>query len=65
VVAAPTLVLSAAILVPAGFFLSVLGKDPQKPNGFAALLYIGAAALAVGLALGGVGLIAEGVAQRQ
>jgi hypothetical protein len=63
VVAAPTLVLSAAILMPAGFFLSVLGKDPQKPNGFAVLLYVGAAALAIGLILGGVGLIGEGVAQ--
>ncbi|WP_411719784.1 hypothetical protein [Mycetocola sp.] len=63
VVAAPTLVLSAAILMPAGFFLSVIGTDPQKPNGFAVLLYVGAAALAVGLILGGVGLIGEGVAQ--
>jgi hypothetical protein len=63
VVAAPTLVLSAAIFMPAGFFLSVLGKDPQKPNGFVVLLYIGAAALAVGLVIGGVGLIGEGVAQ--
>src|SRR5687767_3298611 len=23
---------AAAILMPAGFFLSVVGKDPQKPN---------------------------------
>ena len=63
VVAAPTLVLSAAILMPAGFFLSVIGDDPQKPNGFAVLLYVGAAALAIGLILGGVGLIGAGVAQ--
>jgi hypothetical protein len=63
IVAAPTLVLSAAILMPAGFFLSVLGRDPQKPNRFVMLLYVGAAALTVGLVLGGVGLIAEGVSQ--
>ncbi|MET4639349.1 hypothetical protein [Mycetocola sp. 2940] len=63
VVAAPTLVLSAAILMPAGFFLSVTGTDPQKPNGFVALLYAGAAALTVGLVLGGIGLIGAGVAQ--
>ena|SRR5690554_6860313 len=62
-VAAPTLVLSAAILMPAGFFLSVIGRDPEKPNRFVLLLYLGAAVLAIGLVLGGVGLIGEGVAQ--
>lgn len=61
-VLAPTLVLSAAILMPAGFFLSVIGDDPQKPNRFAVLLYLGAAVLAVGLVLGGIGLIGAGVA---
>lgn len=61
-VLAPTLVLSAAILMPAGFFLSVTGDDPQKPNRFAILLYAGAAVLAIGLVLGGVGLIGAGVA---
>ena len=25
-------VLASAILIPAGFFLSVLGKDPERPN---------------------------------
>src|SRR5690554_4013275 len=30
--AARNLVLISAILMPAGFFLSVIGKDPQKPN---------------------------------
>ena len=62
-VIAPTLVLAAAILMPAGFFLSVIGDDPQKPNGFVALLYLGAGVLAVGLLLGGVGLIGAGVAK--
>ena len=63
VVWAPTLVLSAAILMPAGFFLSAIGTDPKKPNGFVALLFIGAAVLAAGMVLGGVGLIVEGAAQ--
>ena len=31
-------VLFAAVFMPGGFFLSVLGKDPQKPNGLIALL---------------------------
>lgn len=53
-------VLIAAILMPAGFFLSVIGADPQKPNAFIALLWSGAALLAVGLAAAGIGLIAAG-----
>ena len=63
VVVAPTLVLSAAILMPAGFFLSVIGTDPAKPNRLVLLLYAGAAVLAVGLVLGGVGLIGAGIGQ--
>jgi hypothetical protein len=54
-------VLSAAIFMPAGFFLSVIGTDPQRPNGFARLIWVGAAALAVGLVLAGVTTIAAGV----
>jgi hypothetical protein len=53
-------VLFAAILIPAGFFLSVLGRDPQRPNGLRALIWIGAASLTVGLVAAGVGLIAAG-----
>ncbi len=63
VVIAPTLVLLAAILMPAGFFLSVIGSDPKKPNRFVALLYAGAASLTAGLVLGGVGLIVAGAGQ--
>jgi hypothetical protein len=53
-------VLIAAILMPAGFFTSVIGHDPQRPNRFVALLWIGAACLAIGLASAGVGLIIVG-----
>lgn len=51
---------AAAILMPAGFFLSVLGRDPHKPNRFVALLWIGALVLTVGLIVAGVALIAAG-----
>jgi len=51
----------AAILMPAGFFLSVLGRDPQKPSRLLALLWIGAASLTAGLVAAGIGLIAAGV----
>ena len=50
-------VLWAAVLIPAGFFLSVLGRDPQRPNRLLVLLWVGAAVLAVGLVAAGVGLI--------
>jgi cytochrome b561 len=53
-------VLYAAILMPAGFFLSVTGRDPQKPNRLFILLWIGAASLTVGLISAGVGLIMAG-----
>jgi len=53
-------VLYAAILMPAGFFLSVTGRDPQKPNRLLILLWIGAASLTIGLISAGVGLIMAG-----
>jgi uncharacterized membrane protein SirB2 len=53
-------VLLAAILIPGGFFLSVLGRDPQQPNRFIALLWTGVALLVIGLASAGIGLIAAG-----
>lgn len=55
-------VLASAILLPAGFFLSVIGKDPQHPNRAVSLLWIGGIALTVGLLGAGVGLIAAGAA---
>lgn len=51
-------VLWAAILMPAGFFLSVVGRDPARPNRLIALVWVGAAVLTVGLVTAGVGLIA-------
>ncbi len=51
----------AAILMPAGFFLSVLGRDPAKPNRAILLLWLGAASLTIGLLTAGVGLVAGGV----
>jgi uncharacterized membrane protein len=54
-------VLYAAVLMSAGFFLSVIGRDPQRPNRWIILLWLGAASLTVGLAGAGVGLIVAGV----
>ena len=54
-------VLSAAIFIPAGFFLSVIGHDPQRPNRLTTLIWIGAGALAIGLVMAGVSTIAAGV----
>lgn len=53
-------VLYAAILMSAGFFLSVIGRDPQRPNGLRALIWVGALFLGVGLAAAGAGLIVAG-----
>jgi hypothetical protein len=54
-------VLYAAILMPAGFFLSVTGRDPKRPNRRFVLLWLGAASLTVGLISAGVGLIMAGI----
>lgn len=54
-------VLFAAVLMPAGFFLSVIGTDPRRPNAFIGVLWFGAALLTIGLAAAGIGLIAAGV----
>lgn len=47
----------AAILMPAGFFLSAAGRDATKPNGFVVLLYLGAASLAAGAVALGIALL--------
>lgn len=53
---------AAAILMPAGFFLSVIGKDPQKPNRLIWLLWAGVAVLTIGLITAGIGLVLAGAA---
>ena len=48
---------AAAILMPAGFFLSAAGRGRTAPNRWIVLLYAGAAALALGIVSLGVGLL--------
>ena len=55
-------VLASAILIPGGFFLSVLGRDPQRPGRAIGLLWAGAVVLAASLLAVGIGVIAAGVA---
>ena len=52
----------AAILMPAGFFLSVLGREPERPNRLIWLLWLGVISLTGALITAGIGLIAGGVA---
>lgn len=47
----------AAILLPVGFFLSVLSPDATSPNGFIYFAYAGAVSLTAGLLGLGVGLL--------
>jgi hypothetical protein len=54
-------VLTAAIFIPAGFFLSVLGKDPQQPNRMIVSIWVGAATLTIGLLTSGIAVIVAGV----
>ena len=54
-------VLSAAIFMPIGFFLSVVGEDPKRPNKMIASLWVGATCLAVGLVISGVSVIVAGI----
>ena len=48
---------AAAVLLPAAFFLSVLSPEATEPNALINLAYLGAAALAVGLLVLGIGLV--------
>jgi hypothetical protein len=54
---AQTGVLVAAIVMPAGFFLSALGRGRDRPNRWVALLAVGATVLAAGVLTLGVGLL--------
>jgi len=56
-------VLASALLVPGGFFLSVLGRDVQRPGRAIGLLWAGVAVLVVSLAVSGVAVIVAGIAR--
>jgi hypothetical protein len=47
----------AAILMPAGFFFSSMGREATKPNRLIVLVYAGALSLAVGVVALGLGLL--------
>ena len=49
---------AAAILMPAGFFLSAAGRGVEKPNRLILLLYLGAVSLAAGVVALGIELLA-------
>ncbi|MEE6280289.1 hypothetical protein [Georgenia sunbinii] len=50
--------LVAAIVMPAGFFFSAMGRGRERPNRLVVLLYLGAGFLIAGLATLGIGLLA-------
>jgi len=47
----------SAILISAGFFVSMPSPNASQPNGFVSLIYMGAALLAVGVVALGIGLL--------
>ncbi|QBD75444.1 hypothetical protein EPA93_05270 [Ktedonosporobacter rubrisoli] len=47
----------AALLIPAGFFFSSIGKNVTRPNRLILLLYLGMASLTLGVVSLGVGLL--------
>lgn len=47
----------AAILMPAGFFLSATGRGRTRPNRLVVLVWLGAASLTAGVLAAGVGLL--------
>jgi len=52
---------AAAILIPAGFFLSVAAPRSERPNRAIQLVYLGAVILAISVLILGVGLVRGGV----
>ena len=48
---------SSAILLPAGFFFSVASPGATAPNQLIDLCYVGAAVLALGVLILGIGLV--------
>lgn len=51
----------AAILIPVGFFFSMLSPTATQPGSAVSLIYIGAVCLAAGVLLLGVGLIRSAI----
>lgn len=51
---------AAAVLFPAGFFLSSMGRDRVAPSRLIVLVYVGAAALAAAALSLGIGLLTAG-----
>jgi hypothetical protein len=47
----------APVLMPLGFFLSVISPRAERPNGMIALVYLGGLSLAVGAVTLGIGLL--------
>lgn len=56
---------AAAVLMPLGFFLSVLPPEATEPNGLIYLTYVAGVVLAVGLLVLGVDLIRGRPTQRE
>jgi hypothetical protein len=54
-------VLVAAILMPAGFFLSVLGRNPARPNRMIMSVWLGATVLVCGVLVSGVATVIAGI----
>jgi hypothetical protein len=48
---------AAPILMPLGFFLSVIAPTAERPNGFIALTYLGGLSLGIATVTLGVGLL--------
>lgn len=54
-------VLAAAILMPAGFFLSVLGRNPVRPNRMILSVWLGATLLVAGVLTSGIATLIAGI----
>lgn len=54
-------ILYAAILMPAGFFLSVLGRGSERPNALRWLIVAGGLLLSLSVTISGIALITAGL----
>lgn len=54
-------VLASAIVMPAGFFLSVLGRNPARPNRMIVSIWLGAALVVTGVLVSGVATLVAGI----